>query len=73
MEIWHAAINDVTQSLEITGVIGIRHRIVVFQHILGSARYCHHADFSLGLMFCSEDGADMFPPIRGLSEDCMAL
>jgi hypothetical protein len=60
MEIWHAAINDVTQSLEITGLIGIGRRTVALQHILRSSRYLHHADFSLGLLFYSEDGGDMF-------------
>jgi hypothetical protein len=54
MQIWHAGINDVIRSLEITGLIGIGLRIVASKHFLGCAL------LSLGLLFYAEDGGDIF-------------
>jgi hypothetical protein len=60
MQIWHAAINDVTRSLEITGLIEIRRRIVALQLTLGTGRYLLHATFSLDLQFYTKDRRDIF-------------
>jgi hypothetical protein len=60
MQIWHAAINDVTHSLEITGIIGIRRRIVAPQLTLGTGRYLLHDDLSLVLQFYAENSRHVF-------------
>jgi hypothetical protein len=60
MQIWHAAINDVTHGLEITGLIGIRRRIAAPQLTLGTGRSVPHDGLSFVLLFYAENSRHVF-------------